>query len=311
MSLMVGGAHETRKIGMARKKSDAEAPPSSVQEGRHQSGSATEQGGIVSGETPQYAAPALDKGIDILELLTDAEHGLTMAEIAQGLGRSMSEIFRMVVTLQRRGWVSLDRGDRYHLSSKMFQLAHRHRPVRTLIEAALPMMQWVARQALQSCHITIVESGRVMVIAQVEAPGHLTFGVRTGSIVGLFNTASGQVHLAFLPAEERRRLIEDYTLMAGESEVSRTAWETAVDKVTVDGYACSLSQQVRGVTNIGYPLWGGNGHVVAALVMPYMEGIGAQRGPTLEEARDILAEGSAEISRSLGYQPKSLPQTSL
>ncbi len=46
--------------------------------------------------SPQYAAPALDKGLDILEILTDAEHGLSMAEIAQQLGRSMSEIFRFL-----------------------------------------------------------------------------------------------------------------------------------------------------------------------------------------------------------------------
>jgi DNA-binding IclR family transcriptional regulator len=39
-----------------------------------------------------------------------------MAEIASRLVRSMSEIFRMVVTLRRRGWIAAHAGDRYHLS---------------------------------------------------------------------------------------------------------------------------------------------------------------------------------------------------
>lgn len=263
------------------------------------------QGGEISSEAPQYAAPALEKGLDILELLTDAEHGMSMAEIAQGLGRGMSEIFRMVLTLQRRGWVSVDKGDRYHLSSRMFELAHRNRPVRTLVEAAISVMQKVAKLARQSCHLTIVERGRIMVIAQVEAPGNLAFGVRTGSLVGLFNTASGLIHLAFRSAAEQRRLIEDHALVAGEAGSPGPDWSVSLEQVAINGYACSPSMVVRGVTNIGYPVWGRNGEVVAALVIPYMEGIDAQRGPSLEGVIEILADGATEISRALGYQPKT------
>ncbi|MDE2394675.1 MAG: IclR family transcriptional regulator [Burkholderiales bacterium] len=253
-------------------------------------------------ETPAYSAPALDKGLDILEALTDAEHGSSMAEIAQTLGRSVSEIFRMVVTLERRGWISSDPGDRYHLTSKMFELAHRNRPVRTLVEAALPTMQLLSRRARQSCHLSIVESGRVLVIAHVEAPGTLSLIVRTGSVVGLFNTSSGHVFLAFRTPAERERLIEDHSLIAGESPAGRGNWQSAVEQVARDGYACSPSEQLRGVTNLACPVWGRNRHVVAALVMPYVEGLGAQRGPSLEESRAQLIEGAAAISRSLGYQ---------
>ncbi len=249
-----------------------------------------------------YAAPALDKGIDILELLTDAEHGLTMAEIAQQLGRSLSEIFRMVVTLQRRGWVRLDRGDRFHLSTRMFELAHRNQPIRSLVESAIPTMQAIARQARQSCHLTIVEGGRVLVIAQVEAPGAQSFNLRTGAVVGLFHTSSGQVLLAFRSAEERERLLEQNAAINGESGMSRTEFLSAVDRVAAAGYACSPSLQIRGVTNLAYPIWGRHGEVVAALVMPYLEWLGSLSGPPLDDARLVLADGALEISRTLGHQ---------
>ena len=111
------------------------------------------------GERP-YAAPALDKGLDILELLADSEGGLTMAEMAPCLGRSISEIFRMVVTLERRGWVTIEPGDRYRLSSRMFELAHRYPPLKNLSEAAMPTIQKLARQTQQSCHISIMQAGR-------------------------------------------------------------------------------------------------------------------------------------------------------
>jgi DNA-binding IclR family transcriptional regulator len=257
---------------------------------------------------PQYAAPALEKGIDILELLTDAEHGLSMAEIAQGLGRSVGEVFRMVVTLQRRDWLYVDHGDRYHLSTRMFELAHRNRPIRTLVEVAVPVMQWVTQQAQQSCHLTIVEGGRILVIAQVEAPGYLSLGVRTGSVLGLFNTASGQVQLAFRTPQERERLLEQHAILTGEVGISRRALMASVEKVARAGYACAPSEQLRGVTNLGCPVWDRNGGVVAAIVIPYVEGIGSQRGPSLEQALTYLQDASLTISKALGHPFDPLKQ---
>ena len=57
-------------------------------------------------EAARYRAPALDKGLDILELLAASSAGLTQAEIAKGLGRGPNEIYRMLDTLVRRGYVT-------------------------------------------------------------------------------------------------------------------------------------------------------------------------------------------------------------
>jgi hypothetical protein len=39
-----------------------------------------------------YSAPALEKGMDIIELLAAADSGLTVSEISQRLDRRMSEL---------------------------------------------------------------------------------------------------------------------------------------------------------------------------------------------------------------------------
>ena len=49
-------------------------------------------------EKERYRAPALDKGLDILELLAGVDGGLTQAEIAKRLGRSHNELYRMIDT---------------------------------------------------------------------------------------------------------------------------------------------------------------------------------------------------------------------
>ena len=44
-----------------------------------------------SDDLDRYRAPALDKGLDILELLAREEEGLSQAEIAKALGRTPNE----------------------------------------------------------------------------------------------------------------------------------------------------------------------------------------------------------------------------
>ena len=60
-------------------------------------------------EDDRYRAPALDKGLDILELLAGIDGGLTQAEIAKRLGRSPNEFYRMLDRLVRRGYVTRHR----------------------------------------------------------------------------------------------------------------------------------------------------------------------------------------------------------
>ena len=53
-------------------------------------------------QSKNYNAPALDKGLDILELLSNSSGGLTQAEIASQLNKSVNEIYRMISTLRNR-----------------------------------------------------------------------------------------------------------------------------------------------------------------------------------------------------------------
>ena len=66
-------------------------------------------------DNDRYRAPALDKGLDILELLAAVDGGLTQAEIAKRLDRSPNEFYRMLDRLVKRGYVTRIDGDRFSL----------------------------------------------------------------------------------------------------------------------------------------------------------------------------------------------------
>lgn len=251
--------------------------------------------------SPRYSAPALDKGLDILELLADSLEGYTLNEIAQKLGRSVSEIFRMVVTLERRGYVRVDVGDRYTLSIKMFELAHRQRPLRSLVAVALPLLRELAHRANQSCHLAMYQSGRVVVIAQVDSPGRWSFGLKVGVMMGLTDTSSGHVLLAFRDEAERARMLAAHIKVDGELALDPGELFDILRQVCERGYATMASRQIRGITNIAYPIMDGEGQVIAALNVPYIERIDALADPSQDEVKGIVASIAARISALMGY----------
>ncbi|NDH53266.1 MAG: IclR family transcriptional regulator [Betaproteobacteria bacterium] len=158
-------------------------------------------------QSPKYATPALDKGLEILELLARSSRGLTLNEMSKAMGRTVSEIFRMVFTLEQRGYIASDDNDRYSLSLKMFELSHRQQPLKSLVVTAMPLMRELAGRACQSCHLVVYHDGRTIVVSQVDSPGPFTFGPKVGTLSRLTDTASGTILLAFVDEAERTRMI--------------------------------------------------------------------------------------------------------
>ena len=154
--------------------------------------------------TDRYRAPALDKGLDILELLAEQPQGLTRGEIVKAMGRSPSEIYRMLERLVARHFVTRSlEGDRYALSLKLFVLSHRHPPIQRLVSHALPAMDRFAKAAEQSCHLGVYDRGNIVVVGQVHGPNNWGMSLRLGVKVNLVDTGSGHALLAFQSAARR------------------------------------------------------------------------------------------------------------
>src|SRR6478752_905346 len=62
----------------------------------------------LGGRGRAYPAPALEKGLEIIELLAAAAQPLSTRAIADNLGRSKGEIFRMLCVLMDRGYIDRD-----------------------------------------------------------------------------------------------------------------------------------------------------------------------------------------------------------
>ena len=252
----------------------------------------------------RYATPALEKGLDILELLALVSEALTHSEIASRLGRTINEVFRMLVCLEERGYISRTGPDeRYQLTLKLFEIVHYHHPLQRLITQARPLVQRVASDTGQSCHLAMLNNSEVVVVAQFEAPGNMGFAVRLGANVDLLNTASGHVILAFQSDEVRARALGAWRLRS--RKLIPAGLYRHLNQIRRRGYEELASYQIHGVLNISYPVLNPHGEAIAAMTVPFLARIGDSVGPL--QVKEALSLASRALSLAIGGQRPELP----
>ena len=246
----------------------------------------------------KYSAPALSKGLDILELLASQTKGLKKNEIAQALDRSVNELYRMLVVLVARGYVMLDEeSERYSLAMRLFELSHRYPPTRRLTAVAGNIMEQSAAALNQSIHLAIPYGSQILVIAQVDSPGNNITVVRLGAQVPMVLTSSGASLIYRLPKAERLAICAQNSLFSPEA---MKAFEEAVQQVAATGVCESPSSVVQGVVNLSVPIIGFDGEVVAALTIPRVQRLYSTDDPDVEECKRILIEAGHRISQQIG-----------
>lgn len=250
-----------------------------------------------------YAAPAIEKAFEVIELLVRWPQGALVSEMAADLGRTVGELFRIVVVMEQLGYLQKSQTtDRYTVTYKLLDLAYRATPSQDLVRAALPEMQVLAMEAGQSCHLVVPNGGRGIVIAREEQPGTRGFALKVGAHIDIVRSCSGQVILAFSNDQRCEQIVR-----AAESErgieVDR-AWLTErKEAIRAAGFDLRQSPITYGVTDISFPVFGFDREVIAALTIPFLELIDGSQKVHIEAACDLLRSATMRVSDRLGYQP--------
>ena len=255
-------------------------------------------------EEARYAAPALEKGLDVLELLAAETHGLNLQEIARRLARTPNELFRMLDVLVRRGYLSRLPDATYALTLRLFELAHRHPGVDRLLDCAMPHMQVLAGQTGQSNHLCVHHDARLVVLAQAEPPEPMTCSVRPGAHFAFHDDrVSARVITAFQPEEQRDPYFAEVLGAKRPTPAHKRALSARLEAIRKRGYDEGPSDTIAGVVDICFPIFDRFG-AVAALNIVYLK----QRDSrvTIPAAREKLRHTAQAISKALGWLGRTM-----
>jgi len=244
----------------------------------------------------KYQAPALLRGLKILEVLAKSKEPLSLQELGTKLGLKPSNIFRMVYVLEEEFYIQKEKFDKYALSPKLFSLGVQALNSYSLLDLVYPILKEISKKTNQSCHFSVKTNNSMLVLAKADSPSILGFSIRPGYTRLLEKSSSGKVILAFLDSDEKEKLFDKFDLEYDEVFIKKL--KSDLELVEKQGFRISASQYVEGIKDITVPILPSLKHnPPSAICIPYVNT--KENTSTEEEALKILLKSSEKLSKMI------------
>jgi|688.fasta_scaffold24450_12 DNA-binding IclR family transcriptional regulator len=249
--------------------------------------------------TRRYAAPALTKGLRLLEVLATSPAPMTQSDLARALHKSPAEIFRMLNVLSSEGYIHRDTQGSYLPTLKLFALGRAVNPLSTLLVTAVGPMREFARLSGQECHLSVLDEGRLVVLAQESGTAAVSIRIIEGSQHNPLTTASGRLLLALLPGTEAERQIRLARGLFKASPPRTSVLRRELKRIAATGYSEARDESRAGLADTAVAVQGAGPWPHAALASSHF--IAEIRGSRPKEILHHLRTAAESIVQS--HQP--------
>lgn len=251
-----------------------------------------------------YAIQTVTNALRVLAVF-EADEEIGVTELARRLHLHKNNVFRLLATLEDRGWVeqSAD-SERYRLGAACLRLARNYARTHGLTRWGRPALERLARATGETVHLGVLRGFEVMHLDGEQAPGLLVSGVRTGMCMPSHSTALGKVLLGCAPvgtleSYDREVVAQGVDSLTPETIVDRDKLLEHLHRVAAQGWALDLEESSQGLACVAAPVIDAAGRTVGALSVS---------GPSFRLDRDALegrlvptvVEAANALSKQLG-----------
>lgn len=246
----------------------------------------------------------LSKGLDtLLAFGRGARPDLTLSEVAELAGLNPATARRCLLTLQEKGFVSLNER-RFSLTPKVLDLSAAFLDAVDIERLAMPYLTEIANQTGDAAALTVLQGRDILYLARTSARMLMRLEAHVGSRFPAYCTATGRVLLAGLTEAQ----LDEY--LAGPLPAQTDLTVTDPEKLRRlihatrrDGCSAVEDELAYGVISLAVPVTNGNGRIVAAINSSgHSKRIGIAQ--IVAERLDLLRRQAAEVSAQIARVPQ-------
>ena len=203
---------------------------------------------------------SVSRAIDILLYLSASESPVTITEIANSLNLYKSTVFRMLTTLEYKGFVSQDKEtEKYTLGPKLYIVAASMNTTWSLIQFIKPYAQSLSKKFNETINVSVLEEApdktyRGVIVYQENSSRAINANTRIGSHRDCYSSSVGKCLLAF---SDNINLTVYNNNMVKSAPNTITTFEDLkkeIHKVKMAGYAIDDEEGDPDLFCIGIPI---------------------------------------------------------
>jgi DNA-binding IclR family transcriptional regulator len=223
-----------------------------------------------STEQAPLHAPALQRGLALLQELATRPHGASQSELAEALRLPQTAVHRLALTLEHLGYLSREpRSRAWRVTHKLLLLGQPHSGTRSLAEACLPALRAILELTNETTQLCVLADNDCVLIEQLPSRHPFKYFVDLGSRPPIQCCAPGKAMLAFLEPSRQRAILQNihYKAFTPRSLLSESALLKELERVREEGFAVDLCEHFEGIHCIAAPLLDAHGHPFAAITI--------------------------------------------
>lgn len=244
---------------------------------------------------------SIERAIDILQTFSIEHTSLTMKEISEMTKIPTSTVYRILCTLENRGFVKfIEQKSAYQLGLRLMEFSYLLSFTLDLGKEAEELLHDLHYETKQTVVMAIKDGDEILYIYKKENHEGLKFSSHVGQRRPFLYGILGPVLLAFLPKSYIEKIIElsniphtPYSIMDDET------WRSRLFEINKNNIYVETNETNVGVTGVGAPIFDVNNEVIAAIGVI---GPAIQIDNKIDEIVKATLETSKKISYRMGYQ---------
>lgn len=251
---------------------------------------------------PDQLLHSLDRALNIMELIVKSDNSFGITELSNITGVHKSTIYRVLATLNYRGYVKKDIHGQYKSGIKMLELGACALNNLDLRKQVKPYLIELQEKSKETIHLGVLDNYEVVYIDKVETAEVIRMYSRIGKRAEAHCTSLGKVLLAFSPTE----LVEKYIESKGLTKHTKNTitepekLKQELKKIQHSGYSVDEEEITEGIWCIGGPIFNYKGEVIASfsISVPVIR----LTDDVKKELKKLVINYSRKISISFGFK---------
>jgi DNA-binding IclR family transcriptional regulator len=158
-----------------------------------------------------YSVPNLERSLEIIEFLSREKREFTITELARKIDFPRNSVFRIVKTLQQKGYIVSLSGKTYRLSSKLLSIGYAAVSEKNLLEDAAQPMRDLRDEVNETVFLGIILGSRGVVLEEILSHNVLKVKVDIGTLFPVYTGAPGKAILAYMNDTLRDNILDQQT----------------------------------------------------------------------------------------------------
>ncbi len=215
---------------------------------------------------PAQGAMAIQRALDVLECFPDGQTNLNMTEIREIVGLNESTLFRILLTLEGRGYLHRNGDGSYELAPKLLfgRLYERSEKVRQTVHS---LMEQLTHTFNENTSLKFLFEDKIQTIDFVSAFQEIGYPNYYGKVLPPNCSSAGKAITAYQPKEVMERILQCYGLY---KRTENTITDPRVlmeeyEQIRQRRYAVDREESHYGGICFAAPLFDRNQRVIAAL----------------------------------------------